>query len=59
VPVRSEQQRRFMYATAAGKTDAPASVGRKFIAESHGMTDLPKRVGHKIGKPGRKAMRLR
>lgn len=28
----SEAQRRFMYATAAGKTDAPRSVGREFVA---------------------------
>lgn len=44
MPVTSEAQRRFMYATAAGKTDAPPSVGRRFIAESHGVRDLPEHV---------------
>lgn len=44
MPVRSEAQRRWAYATAAGKTDAPPSVGREFVAASHGMKHLPERV---------------
>lgn len=44
MPVVSDAQRRFMYATAEGKTDAPVSVGRKFLAESHGIKHLPKHV---------------
>jgi len=45
MPVVSNAQRRFMYATAQGKTSAPASVGQEFIDKSHGITGLPERVG--------------
>jgi len=34
VPVRSEKQRRFMYASLAGKTDVPPSVAKKFVGPS-------------------------
>lgn len=57
MPVKSDAQRRFMYATAAGKTDAPPSVGREFLAASHGVTGLPKRkrsLRHRIGKPAKR-----
>ena len=50
MPVVSEAQRRFMFATEKGQTDAPPSVGRDFINASHGLRNLPKRVKHKIGK---------
>jgi len=49
MPVRSQAQRRFMYATAEGKTDAPKSVGQKFISESHGVRGLPERL-HAVAK---------
>jgi hypothetical protein len=54
MPVKSDAQRRFMYATAAGKTDAPPAVGREFLAASHGLKGLPKRVRHKVGKPAKR-----
>lgn len=52
MPVKSKMQRRAMYAAAAGKSKLgiPAAVGKEFIAASHGMTKMPKRVKHKIGK---------
>jgi hypothetical protein len=31
VPVQSDAQRRFMYASLAGKTDVPPSVAKKFV----------------------------
>ena len=31
MPVKSEKQRRFMYASLAGKTDVPPSVAKKFV----------------------------
>ena len=31
MPVQSEAQRRFMYASLAGKTDVPPSVAKKFV----------------------------
>ena len=34
MPAKSAKQLRWAYATAAGKTDAPASVGKKFIRET-------------------------
>ena len=34
MPAKSAKQLRFMYATAAGKTDAPRKVGLKFIKET-------------------------
>lgn len=47
MPVKSEAQRRFMYATAEGKTDVSPDVGRDFIEASHGKKDLPEKVGKK------------
>jgi hypothetical protein len=44
VPVVSQAQRRWAYATAEGKTDAPKSVGREFVNASHGLKGLPERV---------------
>ena len=34
MPVQSEKQRRFMYASLAGKTDVPPSVAKKFVGPS-------------------------
>ena len=34
VPVQSEKQRRFMYASLAGKTDVSPSVAKKFVGPS-------------------------
>ena len=31
MPVKSEAQRKFMYASLAGKTDVPPSVAKKFV----------------------------
>lgn len=31
MPIQSEKQRRFMYASLAGKTDVPPSVAKKFV----------------------------
>lgn len=57
MPVKSEQQRKAMHAAAAGQSTLgiPASVGKEFIAASHGVTNLPKRktVKSKIGKAKR------
>lgn len=44
MPVVSQAQRRFMFATAEGKTDAPPKVGREFIKASHGIKGLPEHV---------------
>ena len=44
MPVKSQAQRRFMYATAEGKTDAPPSVGKEFVQASHGIKGLPEHV---------------
>ena len=43
VPVQSEKQRRFMYASLAGKTDVPPSVAKKFVGpEAHKESDMKK-----------------
>jgi len=34
MPVQSEKQRKFMYASLAGKTDVPPSVAKKFVGPS-------------------------
>ena len=47
MPVVSQAQRRFMYATEEGKTDADPSVGKDFINASHGLKGLPEHVGSK------------
>lgn len=46
MPVESEAQRRFMYATAEGKTDVDPSVGREFIDATPKDADLPERKTH-------------
>lgn len=41
VPVQSEKQRRFMYASLAGKTDVSPSVAKKFVGPSaHKESDM-------------------
>ena len=57
MPVKSQAQRRFMYATEEGKTDAPPSVGKDFIDASHGIKGLPEHVGEKKHGSFTKAMR--
>lgn len=42
MPPVSQAQRRWAYATAAGKTDAPKAVGREFLG--HGVKGLPERA---------------
>lgn len=49
MPVVSQAQRRWAFATAEGKTDTAPSVGRDFISKSHGITGLPNHVHN--GKP--------
>jgi hypothetical protein len=49
-PPRSEAQRRFMGAVAAGKVkDVPASVGREFLEEDKGKK-LPEKLGKELGR---------
>ncbi len=43
MPVVSQAQRRFMYATEEGKTNVKPSVGKDFIDASHGIKNLPDR----------------
>lgn len=43
MPVKSEKQRRFMYASLAGKTDVPPSVAKKFVGpEAHKESEMKK-----------------
>lgn len=43
MPVESEKQRRFMYASLAGKTDVSPSVAKKFVGPSaHEESDMKK-----------------
>ena len=44
MPVKSQAQRRWAYATAEGKTDTDPSVGKEFVEASHGLKGLPERV---------------
>jgi len=46
MPVVSQAQRRWAYATAEGKTDTDPKVGQEFIDKSHGITGLPDRVSN-------------
>lgn len=55
MPVVSQQQRKFMYATEEGKANVDPSVGRDFIAASHGLRGLPARIGKPVGKRKKKA----
>lgn len=49
-PVKSQAQRRAMYAAASGHSNLgiPKSVGKEFISSSHGLKNLPERA-HKKG----------
>jgi len=47
MPLKSQAQRRWAYATAAGKTDADPSVGKEYVESGHGVKGLPERVGSK------------
>ena len=54
MPVKSDKQRRFMYASLAGKTDVPPSVAKKFVgpkAHAEG--------GEMKMSPAKKAMEMR
>lgn len=53
MPSVSQSQSRFMHATAEGKTDVPAKVGKEFVAADHGrkIKRLPKHA-HKMHKRG-------
>jgi hypothetical protein len=43
VPLKSEAQKRFMYASLAGKTDVPPSVAKKFVGpEAHKESEMKK-----------------
>lgn len=47
MPVKSEAQRRFMYAAKEGKVKGVLpSVGAEFIEKSKGLKDLPERAEH-------------
>jgi len=53
MPVKSEKQRRFMYASLAGKTDVPPSVAKKFVgpkahAEGGEMKESKKMMGKEL-----------
>lgn len=46
MPVKSQAQRRLMYAAAEGKVPGiKKSVGSEFVNASHGITGLPEHVG--------------
>jgi hypothetical protein len=47
MPVKSDAQRRAMYAAAEGKSTLgiPKKVGKEFIGASKGLTGLPEKVG--------------
>lgn len=53
MPSVSQAQNRFMHATAEGKTDVAASVGKEFVKADHGrkIKRLPKHA-HKMAKRG-------
>ena len=53
MPVKSDKQRRFMYASLAGKTDVPPSVAKKFVgpnahAEGGEVKESKKMVGKEL-----------
>lgn len=51
MPVKSQAQRRFMYAVEEGKVPGvKKEVGEDFIDKSHGIKDLPERVEKKKRK---------
>lgn len=53
MPSTSQAQSRFMHATAEGKTDVPAKVGKDFVKADHGrkIKRLPKHA-RKMAKRG-------
>ena len=59
MPVQSEKQRRFMYASLAGKTDVPPSVAKKFVGpKAHSEGGALKESEMKMS-PAKKAMEMR
>ena len=52
MPLKSEAQKRFMYASLAGKTDVPPSVAKKFVGpEAHKeseMAESKKMIGKEL-----------
>ena len=51
MPVQSEKQRRFMYASLAGKTDVPPSVAKKFVGpKAHAEGGIMKESKKMVGK---------
>ncbi len=51
MPVKSEKQRRFMYASLAGKTDVPPSVAKKFVGpKAHAEGGIMKESKKMVGK---------
>ena len=59
MPVQSQAQRRWAYATAAGETDTDPSVGQDFVDASHGLTGLPERVSHTDGRESSRVRALK
>jgi hypothetical protein len=52
MPVKSEKQRRFMYASLAGKTDVPPSIAKKFVGpKAHNDGGAVKEPGMKKSLP--------
>lgn len=47
MPVVSQAQRRWAYATEEGKTDTAPSVGKEFVDASHGLKGLPEHVSRR------------
>ena len=51
MPVKSDAQRRFMYASLAGKTDVPPSVAKKFVGpKAHAEGGIMKESKKMVGK---------
>ena len=64
MPVKSEKQRRFMYASLAGKTDVPPSVAKKFVGpKAHkadgGAVKEPEMMKKSMPPAAKKAMEMR
>ena len=53
MPIRSEAQRKAMYAAASGKSTLgiPKSVGQDFVAAGPASSNLPEKVSKKKSKP--------
>ena len=57
MPVKSDKQRRFMYASLAGKTDVPPSVAKKFVGpKAHKESDMKKPMPAFLMKKDEKKM---